>query len=267
MVRNTAQIEADAQPVRVLILGASGELGGAIAQVFASARARLSLWGRDMAKLDRIASTCAQLGATQFSVRSIDLCLLDQAAAALVEEDEVAPFDIAIVASGAGDIRPKGAVVEDATQVSHLGLVNFVAPAAIASALAERMAARGQGSIVLIGSAAGDHSLPFAAAYSGSKAGLARFADALRIAVHPCGVTVTLVSPGFINTAAARKVPGPKPMMLSTQSAALAIAKAARRGQAHLVLPRPIRLLRLIDRLMPRIIRDRILRSLMPHGR
>ena len=42
---------------------------------------------------------------------------------------------------------------------------------------------RGSGRIALVGTAAASHSLPFAAGYAGSKAGLARFADALRLAV------------------------------------------------------------------------------------
>lgn len=267
MSHDPAEIDLELQVPRVLILGASGELGGAIAQVYARSGARLSLWGRDMAKLDRISDTCRQLGAAQLSVCSLDLRQLDDAIAAAVAEDVTAPFDIAIVASGVGDIRSRGAVVEDAAHVARLVQVNFTAPAAIASALGDRMAARGRGSIVLVGSVAGFHSLPFATAYAGSKAGLARFADAVRIALRPHGVSVTLVSPGFIDTAAARKVPGPKPMMVSPQSAAQAIVSAARQGRAHLVMPWPFAILRLIDRVMPRFIRDRLLRSLTPPGR
>jgi len=129
------------------------------------------------------------------------------------------------------------------------------------------MTARGAGRIVLIGSAAGFHSLPFSAAYSGTKAGLARFADALRIGARDHGVTVTLVSPGFIDTAAARRIPGPKPMLIQPEAAAAHIAQAAAAGKAHLILPWPFALLRLFDRLLPRALRDRLLSSLTPPDR
>ena len=266
MDHDPVRIETEGQSPRVLILGASGELGGALARHYARSGASLSLWGRNRAKLDQLAESCRQIGADQLAVCSRDLRQVDDAIAAAVAEDTAAPFDIVIMASGSGDIRAPGATTEDGLQVARLVLVNFAAPAAIASALGERMAERGCGSIVLIGSAAAFHALPFAAAYAGSKAGLARFADALRISLKPHGVSVTLVSPGFIDTASAHLVPGPKPMMLTPQAAASAIITAARQGRAHLVMPWPFAILRAIDPLLPRFLRDRLLRSLTPPG-
>lgn len=252
--------------MRVLITGASGELGGAVALTYARIGADLSLWGRDVARLERIAATCEAAGAARASIRSLDLTEIEAAVAAVAIEDDTAPFDIAVFASGLGDIRAEGAAVESAALVARLAMVNFVSPAALAAELAARMAARGSGSIVLIGSAAAFHALPFATAYAASKAGLARFADALRINVAPRGVNVTLVSPGFIDTAAARRVPGPKPMVMSPERAAERIVAAAARSKAHLIMPWPFALLRLIDRTLPRPLRDRLLRALTPPG-
>lgn len=192
--------------------------------------------------------------------------------AALAEDDSVDRFDLVLFASGRGDVRASEDLVEDAKVVARMGMVNFITPAALCAALAGRMAQRRRepgagpetGRIVLVGSAAGFHALPFAAAYSGTKAGLARFAEALRIAVRPHGVRITLVSPGFIDTAAGRKVPGPKPMLMAPGVVAARIARAAARGQAHLVLPWPFVALRWFDRLLPRPLRDRVLARLAP---
>lgn len=198
------------------------------------------------------------------TVRSLELGDIDAAIVALQHEDAERPFDIAVFASGRGDVRGPGDLVEDAGTVARLAIVNFAAPSAMAAALAKAMAARGSGRIVLVGSAAGFHALPFAAAYSGTKAGLARFADALRLCVRPHGVSVTLVSPGFIDTAAGRKVPGPKPMLMTPDAVADRIVRAAEAGRAHLVLPWPFVALRWLDRLLPRPLRDRLLGSLTP---
>lgn len=252
---------------RVLIIGATGELGGAIALGYARGGANLALWGRDVERLGRIASACEAAGARHVQTRSIDLTGVDAALIALADECEAGCFDAAVFAAGLGDIRERGSVTEDAATVACLGLVNFIAPAALASALGARMAAQGRGSLVFIGSAAAFHALPFATAYAASKAGLARFADALRINLRPHGVRVTLVSPGFIDTAAAHRVPGPKPLMLSPDLAAARIIQAAANGRAHLVMPWPFAILRLLDRLMPRFLRDSLLRSLTPPGR
>lgn len=252
-------------PKRILVVGASGGLGGALAQYCARPGIRMSLWARDEARLLAVAAACRTAGA-RADIRLLDLTDAAAAVAALLAEDEDDPIDLAIVASGLGEVRAAGAVVEDPALVTRLGQVNFVAPSAMAAALAGRMAARGSGLIVLIGSAAGFHALPFAAAYAGTKAGLARFAEALRLAVRGHGVSVTLVSPGFIDTAAARRIAGPKPMILSPDAAAARIMSAAMRGKAHLVLPRPFAFLRLIDRLMPAPLRAWLLRALTPPG-
>jgi len=174
--------------------------------------------------------------------------------------------DLALFASGLGDIRAATDKVEDPGLVARLSVINFAAPAAMAAAMAARMVDRKSGRIVLIGSAAAFHALPFAAAYSGSKAGLTRFSEALRLGVREHGVGVTLVSPGFIDTAAGRQVPGPKPLMLQPEEVAARIAQAVERGKAHAVMPWPFAVLRLFDRLLPRAMRDRLLLSLAPPG-
>lgn len=267
MPQNSVHIGRRSTPSRVLVVGASGELGGALARLYAESGAALWLWGRNETRLEGIAAVCRKAGAPRVETRSLDLRDVDSAIAAIARDDDTAHFDLVIIASGAGDIKASGALVEDAALVSRLGLVNFVAPAAIAAEVGSRMAQRGHGAIVLIGSAAAFHALPFAAAYAGSKAGLARFGDALRIALHPYGVCVTLVSPGFIDTAAARLVPGPKPLIMSADKAARLIARASAQGKPHLVMPWPFALLKLIDRVLPRPLRDMLLRGLTPPDR
>jgi len=255
---------------RILVTGASGGLGGALARNYAKTGVNMSLWGRDPTRLEAVASQCRAAGA-EVQVQLLDIADVDAALAALAKADSAAPFDLALFASGQGDTRAACDLVEDSRLVARLGTVNFTAPAAMAAALAGRMAQRaknqnGGGRIVLISSAAAFHALPFAAAYSGTKAGLSRFADALRIGVAPLGVSVTLVSPGFIDTAAGRKVPGPKPMLMTADAVAARIAIAAERRQAHLVLPWPFVALRWLDRVLPRPLRDRLLANLTPSG-
>jgi len=248
---------------RILITGASGELGRALALHYATHDRNILLWGRNRDRLDAVAAACRARGA-QTSVRSLDLT--DSAAiyAAIEADDAAGEIGLALLVAGLGDTLEAGDVAEDPSQVIRLGQVNFVAPSAMAADLARRMAARGRGHIVLIGSAAAFHTLPFAASYAASKAGLAHFAHALRIGVAGHGVHVTLVSPGFIDTAAARRTPGPKPFAMSPAIAADRIADAVERNRAHLVLPWLFAVLRVVDRLLPRAVRDRLLLSLAP---
>jgi len=252
-------------PNRILITGASSGLGAALARHYAAPGLTLLLWGRDRQRLDAVAASCRGAGA-EVAVRSLDLS--DSAAAidAIGQDDDAGAIDLALFVAGMGDTRAPGDLVEDAVQVARLGLVNFVAAAALAAAISNRMARRGEGRIVLVGSAAGFHALPFAAAYAGSKAGIARFAQALRLGVKQYGVGVTLVSPGFIDTAGGRKAPGARPFALRSSDAAARIAKAAARGQTHAIFPWPFVVMRWVDRLLPRALRDRLLLALTPQG-
>lgn len=250
-------------PKRILVTGASGGLGSALARLHAAPDVHLCLWGRDLPRLEAAAEQCRALGAS-VTMRSLDLADGDAALRALETDDAAMHFDMAYLVAGRGDTRTPGERVESPLLALRLGQINFSAPAAMAAALASAMADRGGGRVVLIGSAAGQHALPFAAAYAASKAGLARYAQALRIAAMPLGVSVTLAAPGFIDTAAGRAVPGAKPLILSADETARRIARAAIAGKGHFVTPWPFAALRVIDRMLPSALRARLLRSLAP---
>jgi short-subunit dehydrogenase len=249
-------------PRRILITGASGAIGGALARRLAQPGAHLLLWGRDAARLAAIATECRSAGA-RVELRQINLADAAAALAALAEYDFAAPIDSALLVAGQGDAVQPGQIVEPAEQVARLVAVNFAAPAAMAAALAERMLARRQGRILLVGSAAAFHVLPHAPGYAASKAGLAHFAQALRLAVAPYGVTITLVSPGFIDWAEGGR-PVPRALMLPLEEMVRRIVVAFDAGVAHVIVPRRFILLRLLDRVLPSALRDPLLRRLRP---
>lgn len=76
---------------------------------------------------------------------------------------------------------------------------NLVAVHTLVQATLPTLRERG-GRIVIVGSMAGAVPLPYHGAYSTAKAGLAGYADALRREVGPCGVSVSLVEPGPVQT-------------------------------------------------------------------
>lgn len=248
---------------RILITGASSGLGAAIARHYAVSGSTLLLWGRDGTRLDQVAESCRNAGAI-VTIRALDLTDTAAAIAAVVADDAIAPIDLVVLCAGIGDIQSPGATVDAPATIHRMGLVNFVTPSAMAAAAAERMASRGRGHIIVIGSAASFHALPFATAYAGSKAGLARFTQALRVGMVQHGVDVLLVSPGPIDTPGGRAVPAPRRLLVQPADVAARIARASARGRGHLILPWPFALLRLIDPVLPARVRNALLRSLRP---
>ncbi len=77
---------------------------------------------------------------------------------------------------------------------------NFFGTLATLRAVLPHMRERGSGRVVLVGSLAGRAPIPFQAHYSASKAAVEALSLALRNELYPCGVHVTLVEPGDIDT-------------------------------------------------------------------
>jgi short-subunit dehydrogenase len=218
----------------------------------------LLLWGRDGARLEECARTCRALGA-QCQTESFDLRDAEAQLARLASADAATPIDIAIFNAGLGGTAPDDAIAETPEASRAVAEVNFLAPIMGANAVAPAMASRGRGQIVLIGSIAESYPLPMAPTYAASKAGLRMFAQALDIRLAGRGVTVTLVSPGFVDTAMSRQLTEPKPFLISADAAAAVIARGIARRARTIVVPWQFRVLRALTDLLPRALVRRVL--------
>ncbi|MCQ9155094.1 SDR family NAD(P)-dependent oxidoreductase [Acidomonas methanolica] len=243
----------------VLITGASGGIGRALARLCARPGVTLFLWGRHEGRLEETAALCRARGAVAH-IRALDLADGRAALAALREDDARAPVDLLLLGAGLPDIRSPEALTEDPDVVLAMAQVNFATPVAMATEAARLMAARGRGAIAAIGSVAAFHDLPQATAYAGGKAGLARFMTALHAALAPHGVRVTVVSPGYIDTAMSRRLDGARPFLMTPEAAAARILAALGRNAPHVVFPRAFLLLKWLDALLPRCIVHRLMR-------
>jgi len=237
----------------VLITGASSGIGAALARAHAQAGATLLLWGRDDQRLDQTAAQCRALGAVALT-QSFDLRDVQDFVARLAAADAATPIDLAIFNAGLGGTVAKEDFAETPRTAQAIAEVNFVAPVAGASALAGAMAARGRGQIVLVGSISESYPLPMAPTYAASKAGLRLFAEALGLRMKRFGVTVSLVSPGFIDTPMSRKVTEPKPFLMDADKAARVIARKIAAGARVIVVPWQFTVVRAFSDLLPRAL-------------
>jgi short-subunit dehydrogenase len=174
----------------VLVTGATGGIGRAIAEAFAARGASLILSGR---RADVLESLARELGARVVVSDLADRAGVERLATAAGEVD-VLVANAALPASGVfTDLEQK--------EIDRMLEVNLRAPIALVRALAPAMISRRSGHIVLISSLAGKVASPASAIYSATKFGLRGFAHGVREDLRPYGVGVSVVLPGFISDA------------------------------------------------------------------
>jgi short-subunit dehydrogenase len=220
---------------RVLLTGATGGLGHAIARALAARGASLILTGRRVGVLEPLAE---ELGGTAVAA---DLSRPEAVGELLDAAGEV---DV-LVANAA--VPASGRVLEyTPEQIDRALTVNLRAPMLLAHGVAGRMVERGAGHLVFVSSLSGKAASPASGIYSATKFGLRGFALGLREDLHGTGVGVTTVFPGFISGAGMFADSGTKlPPFAGTkkpEDVAAAVVRGIEQGRAELdVAPVAIR--------------------------
>ena len=174
----------------VLLTGATGGIGNAIARAAAARGARLVLTGRRADVLEPLAE--------ELSGRAI-ACDLSQAEEVTRLLAEVGNADV-LIANAA--LPASGLLSSFSTEEIDRALaVNLRAPIMLAHALSAGMAARGTGHLVFISSMSGKTASVGGSVYSATKFGLRGFSLGLREDLRGTGVGVSTVFPGFISDA------------------------------------------------------------------
>jgi short-subunit dehydrogenase len=126
------------------------------------------------------------------------------------------------------------------SEIDALFDVNLRAAAHIAHAAIPHLRAS-HGRLVFVGSIAGLLGVPSEAWYSSTKAGLRCLAESLREELRPIGVSVSIISPGVVDTPyfERRNVPYDRhrPQMMSAETAASAIVDMVARGRDEVIIP------------------------------
>ena len=175
---------------KVLLTGATGGIGQAIARALHERGAQLTLTGR---RTDVLGPLAAELGARTLAV---DLAVPAEIDRLLAEAGEVDILIANAALPGAG--RLDSFSME---QIDRALDVNLRAPIALAHALVPAMIERRSGHLLFVSSLAGKTASAGTSIYNATKYGLRGFAGALRAELHEHGVGVSTVFPGFIRDA------------------------------------------------------------------
>lgn len=219
----------DLQGARVLVTGATGGIGQALARELAARGSHLVLTGR---RADVLEPLAWELNGTavvaDLSDRADPAKLLARAG------------DLDVVIANAA--LPASGLLSDYSieQIDRTLDVNLRAPIVMAKLAAEAMAERGSGHLVFISSLAGKTASGQASMYNATKFGLRGFAIALREDMRPHGVGVSTIFPGFIRDAGIFADAGvtlpPGIGTRSPQDVARATARAIERNRGEVVV-------------------------------
>ena len=182
---------------KVLLTGASGGIGKAVAASLVRQGASLVLVGRDVAALKTLKTSLAESGVL-IDVMSLDLGsdqVMEQTQAVLAQHP-----DIDVLINGAGVNQFSACDALSADQLSKLIDINLKGTLLLTTAMLPALKRRPEAAIVNVGSTFGSIGYPGFAAYCASKFGVRGYSEALRRELADTQVSVFYVAPRATKT-------------------------------------------------------------------
>lgn len=242
----------------VFITGASSGIGQALAMRFDEAGYRLALVARRADDLARWAAG-AGIDAGRCAVYAADVrdvASIVAAGRACIDAQGVPDVVIANAGISVGIDTAELAdldVMRATYETNNLGMAATFHP--FVAAMRERRS----GTLVGIASVAGIRGIPGHGAYSSSKAAVIAYCEALRGELHPFGVKVVTIAPGYIDTPLTRGNPYSMPFLMSAADFAERAFHAIEAGARWRVIPWQMGVVVHLLRAMPNALFDRLL--------
>lgn len=221
------------------------------------APAELVLLGRDAARLQRVAADLAvrsPLSAIEMHVADF----LDESAIdATVQQLCTARMpDLVLIAHGT---LPDQQVCQQNLKAARQALeVNGISPVLFAEAFVMRLQAAGRGTLVIIGSVAGDRGRKSNYVYGAAKGLVTRYAQGLQHRLAGSGVKVVLVKPGPTATPMTAHLDGEGPALAPVEDVARAIVDGTAQGKPVVYAPGKWWLIMMVIRHLPAFVFNRM---------
>ena len=180
-----------------VVTGASSGIGTAFADELGRRGLDLVLVARNAERLDAVARDVRQ----RHGVRALTV-QADLAAPGFLDDLRAATdaLDVGLVVSNAGAVSGGALLRVPAEDLTAKARLNVLAHLEIARHYAERLVERGRGGLLLVSSTMALQAVPYAANYSGAKAYILNFGEALNAELRPTGVHATVLLPGPTDT-------------------------------------------------------------------
>lgn len=239
-------------PLRVLILGAASGIAQATARLYAAEGAVIGLVGRNASRLADIANDLRSRGAAKVETFDVDLARAEAVAEFSVMVNTLGGLDHVILAYG---VLGDNALAEhDPALALAIIDVNFRSAAAWSLAVADVLERQGEGSLIVLGSVAGDRGRRSNYIYGATKAGLAVLVQGIAHRFAANGPRAVIVKPGPTDTAMTAGMPKGGPLWAAPETVAAIVRKAADRGGPVIYAPGRWALIMFVIRAIPAVI-------------
>lgn len=219
---------------RVWVIGASSGIGEACAKALLLEGAKVALSSR---RADRLNAIAAHAKADQTLVIPLDVTNHNQ----LTQGYETllktwGGLDLLLFVSGMYvPLRADNFQLDAAEQTIE---ANLLGPMRAVALVLPAMLKAHTGHIAIVGSVAGYSGLPKALAYGPSKAGIINFCETLYYDLLPQGISVHMISPGFVATEATAQNDFEMPALISAEEAAAEIISGIQKGEFDIHFPK-----------------------------
>jgi len=214
------------------LVGASSGIGRATASRLHAEGARVIVSARSASALD-------DFRRKHPGSESIALDVTDRAAMQAAADELVARHGrIDLAMYSAGTYRAMRATEFDLGIALDHQRVNVVGALHLLDAVLPVLRRQGAGHLSLVGSVAGYRGLPQSLAYGPTKAALINLAETLYLDLHPLGIGVSLVNPGFVETPLTANNAFRMPALITPEEAADQIVRGWASGRFEIHFPK-----------------------------
>ncbi|QCB47295.1 SDR family NAD(P)-dependent oxidoreductase [Hydrogenophaga sp. PAMC20947] len=229
----------------VWLIGASSGIGRATAARLHALGATVIVSARNESALQRF--TSQHPGSQALPLDVTDLTDVQTSAAQVVADN--GRLDLVLYC--VGHYKAMRADAFDLAEMQRHLSINYTGALHVLDSVLPTLIQQGHGHLSLVASVAGYRGLPNALAYGPTKAALQHLAEILYLDLHPLGLGVSVVNPGFVATPLTADNTFDMPALLTPEQAADHIIQAWSKGQFDIHFPKRFTLWLKLMRLLP----------------
>ncbi|WP_128112831.1 SDR family NAD(P)-dependent oxidoreductase [Polynucleobacter necessarius] len=219
---------------RIWVIGASSGIGEACAKEFIAAGAKVALSSRRVERLNQISETSQKDQTLTVPLDVTTQSQLQNGYQTIL--DAWGGVDLMLFVSGV--YTPLRADDFDIQVAEKTIGANLLGPMRAVALVLPEMLKTHSGHIAIVGSVAGYSGLPKALAYGPSKAAIINFCENLYYDLLPTGISVHMISPGFVATEARAQNDFEMPALISAEEAATEILTGIKNGEFDIHFPK-----------------------------